>query len=421
MKKIAAFISAFLFPAWIGGAQTVIGGMGMLNSMFGPHQGPSPGQRAGQYYQPQFQGGMDQNFWNMIQQLQQQNQSLQGQVDPTLLSAFQQMGAMDYSGLINAADRSGAASTNYGDLLQQLSQQQRGQIPQMQAAQDAIFKSSMDPRGELRSREEQHLIDQSNAINSMYGLGTSGVGGATTKQAVSDFGLNWENQQLARQLQGIQGMNTTNTAIGRDIGASAQLYGGSPTAYMAGGATPLSAREHAAQAPMSAAQQYMGAMQQGLNPMYQLLNPQLQYMNYGVGANAGAFDASMRNAGFQSGQQYGSMNSLFQGLQNPNSFQQMQSFFGGGSPTVPGSDVSGWGTGSSSAFGGSDAYGWGGPSAWGTDAGGMFSGGGAWGGAASGMGDFFSMDTLAGLGGAIDWAALGDVALVAGEGALLAA
>ncbi len=63
---------------------------------------------------------------------------------------------------------------------------------------------ALDPRGEIREREQQRLQEQTRAGLSARGLNLSGAGAGIEAQAMSDFGLDWQNQQLARAGQGAQ-------------------------------------------------------------------------------------------------------------------------------------------------------------------------------------------------------------------------
>lgn len=63
---------------------------------------------------------------------------------------------------------------------------------------------ALDPRGEIREREQQRLQEQTRAGLSSRGLNLSGAGAGIEAQAMSDFGLDWQNQQLARAGQGAQ-------------------------------------------------------------------------------------------------------------------------------------------------------------------------------------------------------------------------
>lgn len=86
-----------------------------------------------------------------------------------------------------------------------------------------IYLGGFDPRSALYNRGQQQLIDKSSAINAMSGLGSSPYGAGVTANALGNYGIDWQNQQQARQIQASQATSplysgATNLAYG-----SAQL------------------------------------------------------------------------------------------------------------------------------------------------------------------------------------------------------
>jgi hypothetical protein len=127
-----------------------------------------------------------------------------------------------------------------------------GIAPLQQGAQN-ILNTANDPRQQLYQRTLQQVQDQSNANASMYGLGSSPYGAGLANQATNNFNIDWQNQQLARQAQGLsaaqgaygQAGSLANTA-GNLYGAAGSLYGAIPGAAQGGlnlgaGATNLAA------------------------------------------------------------------------------------------------------------------------------------------------------------------------------------
>jgi hypothetical protein len=84
-----------------------------------------------------------------------------------------------------------------------------------------LLESGFDPRSALFNRTQGRLMDQTNAINAMSGLGGTPYGASVGANAMGNFDIDWQNQQLARQAQaaGAAG-NAANTAGG--------LYGAAP-------------------------------------------------------------------------------------------------------------------------------------------------------------------------------------------------
>jgi hypothetical protein len=67
-----------------------------------------------------------------------------------------------------------------------------------------VANTAFDPQSALYARTQQQVQDQANAINAMYGLSQSPYGAGVANQAMSNFNIDWQNQQLQRQLQGSQ-------------------------------------------------------------------------------------------------------------------------------------------------------------------------------------------------------------------------
>lgn len=64
-----------------------------------------------------------------------------------------------------------------------------------------LLESGFDPRAALFDRSQQRLMDQSGAATSMMGLGSSPYGAGVMSNALGNFDIDWQNQQLARQAQ----------------------------------------------------------------------------------------------------------------------------------------------------------------------------------------------------------------------------
>jgi len=93
------------------------------------------------------------------------------------------------------------------------------QAPLLAAGQQAItggqamYQTGMDPQGELRAREEQRLRDAARVNAAARGITMSPYGAGVENQAMANFGIDWQNTQLSRQAQGMQGL-----AMGAGVG-----------------------------------------------------------------------------------------------------------------------------------------------------------------------------------------------------------
>src|SRR5215469_7987052 len=74
---------------------------------------------------------------------------------------------------------------------------------QMVGAANAVLGTGFDPQSALFNQGRQQTLDAANAANAAAGLGASPYGASNTAQALSNYGINWQNQQLGRQTQAL--------------------------------------------------------------------------------------------------------------------------------------------------------------------------------------------------------------------------
>ena len=369
------------------------GGNGMMHAMdqsYGPGAGAvmqNYGQTAQQASSSPYGnsgGGQSAGLAGMTDPAYQQSYQLaQGINYNPYLQASQQAG-QQYGQLANQA--AGAGNISYGQAAQGFGQQQNlqntgnqyyGQQEQLgrqqqqlgysqlgqsqglasglqQAGQQA-YQSGFDPQNALYNQQFQQATDQANAVNSMYGLGSSGAGAGMTTQAQQNFNTGWENQQLGRQVQGLSAMTGANQAasgiLGTGYGAAQQgvsgagqlnqygatglsqlnqtgiqsgdqgsanlqaglgYYGQQPGYTQQSAQTPLGAQQMVAGMPSQNASQYVTGISGSMTPYDQQQNQAIPYMNYGSGAGSNAFQNTLA-ANKQSAAQQGA---AAQGLGN---------------------------------------------------------------------------------------------------------
>lgn len=73
--------------------------------------------------------------------------------------------------------------------------------PALQYGQQ-IMQTAMDPQKALYDRTQQQLQEQIRAGLAARGINTSGVGAGIENKGMSDFNIDWQNQQLGRQVAG---------------------------------------------------------------------------------------------------------------------------------------------------------------------------------------------------------------------------
>lgn len=114
------------------------------------------------------------------------------------------------------------------------------QAPAMFQAGQSALQAGMDPRQDLYNRTKQQVQDAARVSQASRGIQTTPYGAGLENQAMSDFNIDWQNQQLQRLLQGIQG---------------------GTSAYGAGGQALLGGEGMSASVPQNMAN-YVGGLQQ---------------------------------------------------------------------------------------------------------------------------------------------------------------
>lgn len=128
--------------------------------------------------------------------------------------------------LYGMADKS---NQNYQGLMDY----QKGQLGNIQKSQtnlygsgDSVLNTAFDPQSALYNRTQQQLTEQNRVAQAARGIQMSPYGAALENSANENFNIDWQNQQLARQTQGL---SAAQGAYG-----SAQGMGNSYTQNMAG-------------------------------------------------------------------------------------------------------------------------------------------------------------------------------------------
>ena len=94
-----------------------------------------------------------------------------------------------------------------------------------------IAMSGFDPQQLLYNRLLQQTQDLSNVTNAQYGLSGSPYGAGVANQALSNFNIDWQNQQLQRQLQAGAGAGSLYGQYGNMANIGAGLMGQAPGLY----------------------------------------------------------------------------------------------------------------------------------------------------------------------------------------------
>lgn len=178
-----------------------------------------------------------------------------------------------------------------------------------------VMNTAFDPQQALYARTLQQLQDQVRAGEAARGISMAPYGAGVENQALSNFNIDWQNQQLQRQLQGLQG-------AGGAFQTGAGLMGGAAPAYLQASAMPYGAYQQIYGDQLGALGQLAGIYGQGLQAANLPLQNYLNYMNAGLGASQNAAQFAQNAAqqrlaqsavGFNQGQTLGQQ--FGQGLQ----------------------------------------------------------------------------------------------------------
>lgn len=90
-------------------------------------------------------------------------------------------------------------------------------------AGNQVANTAFDPQNALYNRTAQQVQDFSRASQAARGIQTTPYGAGLENQAMSDFNIDWQNQQLARQISGAGAMAGAYGAGGQQIASGNQL------------------------------------------------------------------------------------------------------------------------------------------------------------------------------------------------------
>lgn len=330
------------------GIGAILGGIGSLVSLGsavgGLGGGGGPGGSYGGVplgYQLGNQPEADVTWTQLMRQLTQgagQQQNLAGQYAPFAQSIINN----PYQSLMQSGANAAAAyggGTLPGMMAQGASSLQGlGNLAAGSAPQ--LMSTAFDPQQALYNRTQQQVQDQSNAVNAMYGLSSSPYGAGLTQQALSNFNIDWQNQQLGRQLQGAQGLGTLAQTAGKGFAGAGDL--GTAAAGNIGqfSALPYQTANVGPQNAISALNAQGAGQQNAFGLSLQDMNQLLAYLGQG-NLNTGTAQAG-QNQGFLQqqilGQQFGQALNQLGGLfsnQSGSSGGGFGSLFGGSSAMDP--------------------------------------------------------------------------------------
>lgn len=191
-----------------------------------------------------------------------------------------------------------------------------------------IMQAGYDPQNALYGRTQQQLQEQTRASEAARGLGTSPFGAGLENKAMSDFNIDWQNNQLQRMAtagQSAQGLiGTGNQTIGQGIG----MMGAAPGMLSTTSMMPYTAYNQIGQNQYNALNQNSAAGAQAQ------VAPQQQFANWlsylGTGNQAGGVANNNFTGGLNQANSSFSQNQTM-GQNLGNSIAMMGKGMGGGS------------------------------------------------------------------------------------------
>ncbi len=109
------------------------------------------------------------------------------------------------------------------------------------AAGSSLLNTAFDPQNALFARTQGQLTDATNAQLARSGVASSPYGAGVANKAESDFLIDWQNNQLSRELAGLSGYDTNLGSVGQAQGRAGELGTAGAAATQQGAALPYNA------------------------------------------------------------------------------------------------------------------------------------------------------------------------------------
>lgn len=232
--------------------------------------------------------GIGQNLLGAGSGLQNLTQSylggVQNQVGSLLANPYLQLAQMGGNQAGSMLQGTGASTYGQG---QQLSNAASGGIP----AAQSVLNTAFDPQQQLYDRTLQQTQDQIGALLARTGLTNSGAGGKIAADALSNFNIDWQNNQLGRQTTGLSSYNNALTGAGNNLSTGANLQTGAAGTYAQGAALPAQTYQQLGDLQLGNLNALGSAASTGANVLPTAGNLQLQ----GNSAGYGAFNTDLAN------------------------------------------------------------------------------------------------------------------------------
>lgn len=300
MKRFLILVALFFRPASLDfasmGAGINGGLMDMVNAQSIPHANFNvPGNAI----------GMDQLWNEAMTAMQSATDRNTGMVDPSIVQAYSKMLGIDPSILVQAGSSAGDQYSGLSDLSQIFSGAMGQQAGQQFSAGQNIYNMGADPQNQLHDYMKSQALDSARSADSSRGIAMSPYSAGNESNAMNQFEMGWQNQQLGRGLAGLQGMNQANAQGAMDLSGSMNFAQAAPGYTMQSAMTPISAQANAYSMPIDFANMFTQAENQNvIGPQASLQNQSFPYVQLGDQAQQAQFNATMaRTLGYNTMQQ----------------------------------------------------------------------------------------------------------------------
>lgn len=126
------------------------------------------------------------------------------------------------SALASTNTAAGTMNTSAGNTLANLPYLQ-GMIQPGVTAANQVLQTGFDPQQSLYNRTAGQLGNQTGAMLANSGLGTSGAGAGIMGNTMSNFNIDWQNNQLGRQTQALGAYDQAGQDLASNLGAISSL------------------------------------------------------------------------------------------------------------------------------------------------------------------------------------------------------
>lgn len=267
---------------------------GVVGGLFGSSKTPSAPNV--QTWVPSNISGADTSFTNLINSMTASNPYQQ--YAPYAQTTFGQGFNNPYAGGYQAsADTAGTAYGNVGNMAtgnaNALSTAAGAALP----AASSVLTMGFDPQSDLYRRTLQQLTDSINVNQAGRGITDSPYGASIADNAISNFNIDWQNNQLQRALQALSGYTTGVGNTGNIMSTAENLGTAGANAFNNAGAVPFNASNTIIGSRNTALQNLLQVLGNPGSGAYQNINlgNLLGYMQLGADQSNAQGDFSLKN------------------------------------------------------------------------------------------------------------------------------